>query len=85
MTNWTKYITLCIFGLMLALVQPVYGQPRDNDTKLAGHYFGKGQFGKAEIYYQKSFKKYDSQLYFDRYFLCLFYQEKFVEAEKLVK
>lgn len=85
MTNWTKYITLCIFGLMLALVQPVYGQPRDNDTKLAGHYFGKGQFEKAEIYYQKSFKKYDSQLYFDRYFLCLFYQEKFVEAEKLVK
>lgn len=85
MTNWTKYITLCIFGLMHALVQPVYGQPRDNDTKLAGHYFGKGQFEKAEIYYQKSFKKYDSQLYFDRYFLCLFYQEKFVEAEKLVK
>lgn len=85
MTNWTKYITLCVFGLMLALVQPVYGQPRDNDTKLAAHYFGKGQFEKAEVYYEKSFKKYDSQLYFDRYFLCLFYQEKFVEAEKLVQ
>lgn len=83
MTNLTKYITLFVFGLMLALVQPVYGQPRDNDTKLAGHYFSKGQFEKAEIYYEKSFKKYDSQLYFDRYFLCLFYQEKFTEAEKL--
>ena len=83
MTNWTRYIRLFIFGLMLALIQPAYGQPRDNDTKLAGHYFTKGQFEKAEIYYEKSFKKYDSQLYFDRYFLCLFYQEKFSEAEKL--
>lgn len=63
----------------------VYAQPQDNDTKLAAHYYGKGEFEKAEIYYEKSYKKYDAQLYFDRYYYCLFYQQKFDECEKLVE
>ena len=58
-------------------------QPRDNDTKLAGHYFSKGEFGKAEEYYQKVYKKYKHSVYFEKYYLCLFYQKKYDEAEKV--
>lgn len=58
-------------------------QPRDNDTKLADHYFSKGEYSKAEDYYKSSYKKYKHSVYFEKYFLCLFYQQKFDEAEKL--
>lgn len=84
MKNWTKYIALIVVGLLLTIAQTAHAQPRDNDTKLAAHYFAKGQFEKAEVYYEKAFKRYDSQLYFDRYFMCMFYQQKFDECEKLV-
>lgn len=57
-------------------------QPKDNETKLADHYFNKGEFAKAEEYYDKVYKKYKHSVYFEKYYLCLFYQEKFDEAEK---
>jgi len=60
-----------------------FAQPRDNDTKLADHYFNKGEYSKAEEYYKSSYKKYKHSVYFEKYFLCLFYQQKFDEAEKL--
>jgi tetratricopeptide (TPR) repeat protein len=62
-----------------------YAQLSDNDSKLANHYYNKGEFDKAEVYYVKLFKKYKSKIYFERYFDCLMYQEKFVDAEKEVK
>ncbi len=73
-----------VFLLLLA-GSDAYAQPQDNDTKLGGHYYGKGEFEKAEIYYEKSYNKYDAQLYFDRYYYCLFYQQKFDDCEKLVE
>lgn len=74
-------ILLC--GLVFFASTVSLAQPKDNDTKLASHYFSKGQFGKAEEYYKKVYKKYKHSVYFEKYYLCLFYQEKFEEAEKL--
>ena len=62
-----------------------FAQPRDNDTKLADHYYSKGEFAKAEEYYKKVYRKYKHPLYFEKYFLCLFYQDKFDDAEKLAE
>jgi tetratricopeptide (TPR) repeat protein len=50
---------------------------------LADHYFNKGEFEKAEDFYQKAYKKYKSSVHFEKYYLCLFYQKKYDEAEKL--
>jgi predicted Zn-dependent protease len=69
--------------LITVSTQTSYAQPKDNDTKLADHYFTKGEFEKAEVYYKKVYKKYKSKIYFEKYFLCMFYQKKYDEAEKL--
>jgi tetratricopeptide (TPR) repeat protein len=60
-----------------------WSQPPDNDTKLASYYFDKGEFAKAEPYYEKLYKQYKSKNYFDRYFMCLFYQQRYAECEDL--
>jgi len=61
----------------------VYAQPADNDVKLATYYYDKGEFVKAEVYYDKLYKQYKSKIYFERYFMCLFYQQRFDECESL--
>ena len=85
MKLWNKYGGPLLVFLLFIAGSDAYAQPQDNDTKLAAHYYGKGEFEKAEIYYEKSYKKYDAQLYFDRYYYCLFYQQKYDECEKLVE
>jgi len=82
---WNKYSALLLFCLLFIAGSPLYAQPQDNDSKLGAHYFSKGEFEKAEIYYEKVYKKYDAQLYFSRYYYCLFYQQKYEECEKLVE
>ncbi|MFK8039126.1 MAG: tetratricopeptide repeat protein [Crocinitomicaceae bacterium] len=63
-----------------------YAQPSNNDnSKLAAHYYNKGEFSKAEEYYGKLYKKYKTKHYFERYFDCLVFQDKFNEAEKSVE
>jgi tetratricopeptide (TPR) repeat protein len=70
--------------LMLVLWTGItWSQPPDNDTKLASYYFDKGEFVKAEPYYEKLYKQYKSKSYFDRYFMCLFYQQRYTECEDL--
>lgn len=72
---------------MLLLIASVHSQaqPVDNDTKLAAYYFDKGEFAKAEVYYEKLYKQYRSKTYFDRYFMCLFYQQRYDECEDLAE
>lgn len=65
--------------------QEIYAQPQNNDVKLANHYYNKGEFDKAEIYYLKLYKQYKSKAFFEKYFDCLMYQEKYDDAEKLIK
>ncbi|UKN03435.1 tetratricopeptide repeat protein [Paracrocinitomix mangrovi] len=69
--------------VFLSVNNSVYAQPMDNDTKLADHYYNKGEYDKAEEYYKKAYKKYKHSVYFEKYYLCLFYQKKYEEAEKL--
>lgn len=69
--------------LFLGTALNSYGQPpKDNDEKLAVHYYEKGEFAKAEPYYEKLHKKYRSFAYFEKFYYCLFYQEKFEDCEK---
>lgn len=67
------------------VASPSIAQPRDNDSKLADHYFNKGQFEKAEVYYKKVYKKYKHPIHFEKYFLSLYYQDKFEDAEKVAQ
>ena len=63
-----------------------FGQSSDNENaKLAAHYYNKGEFEKAEEYYQKLFKKYQTKSFFEKYYDCLVFQEKYKEAEKVVE
>jgi tetratricopeptide (TPR) repeat protein len=54
-----------------------------DDIKLADYYYNKGEFDKAETYYEKLYKKYQTKSFFEKYFDCLMFQEKYDEAEKL--
>lgn len=74
-----------ILVTLVVLFSSIVSFSQDNDVKLANHYFQKGEFDKAELYYKKLVTKYSSQTFFDRYFMTLFYQEKFEEAEKVVE
>jgi tetratricopeptide (TPR) repeat protein len=81
-----RFSNIVLFGLLL-LLSPgaLLAQPVDNDTKLAAYYFDKGEFEKAEVYYEKLYKQYKSKNYFDRYFMCLFYQQRYDECEVLAE
>ncbi|MFD1553772.1 hypothetical protein DNU06_09715 [Putridiphycobacter roseus] len=62
----------------------VLGQNGGEDAKLAAYYYNKGQFDKAEEYYESLYKKFETKYYFDKYFDCLMFQEKYKESEKIV-
>ena len=80
-----KYELILNFLLFfLGTAQQTYAQPPSNEVKLANHYYNKGEFDKAEVYYAKLYKKYKSKEFFEKYFDCLMYQKKFDESEKLI-
>lgn len=76
-----KYVFILFCLLFTAKIS--FGQPGDNDIKLAAYYYDKGEFAKAEPYYEKLFKQYKSKSYFERYFMCLFYQQKYETCEEI--
>ena len=70
----------------MGFLNPAYTQPVNNDdSKLAAHYYNKGEFVKAEPYYEKLYKRYKTKIFFDKYYDCLVFQEKYKEAEKIVE
>jgi len=77
-----KKLTIFIVFVLFLLGGNHYSYAQTNDSKLANHYFNKGEFEKAEVYYEKLFRKNKTKNYFTKYFECLVYQEKFEEAEK---
>ena len=79
-----KLIIFIVFTLFL-LGGNHYSYAQTNDNKLANHYFNKGEFDKAEVYYSSLYRKHKSKNYFIKYFECLIFQEKYDEAEKLSK
>lgn len=77
---------LLIFIISLCLAPVAFSQPPgDNDVKLASYYYDKGEFAKAEPYYEKLHKQYKSKSYFERYFMCLFYQQRYEDCETLAQ
>lgn len=79
-----KFLSRNIILLLFFVgINQTYAQPVDNDVKLAAHYYDKGEFEKAEPYYEKLYKQYKSKSYFERYFMCLFYQEKYSTCEDI--
>ncbi len=56
-----------------------------SDQQLAQHYYGKGEFDKALIYYEKLYDKDPSKFYFSRYLECLEATGDEKTAEKVLK
>lgn len=56
----------------------------DTDEQLAAQYFKNGEFDKAEVLYNKLFKKYKDEFFYQYYIDCLLNLEKFEQAEKVV-
>ncbi len=80
----TVYLTRIALILLLIGGNYTATAQQDSDLKLANHYFQKGEFDKAEVYYKKLVTQYNSENIFERYFMCLFYQEKFTDCEVVV-
>lgn len=57
----------------------------DTDEQLAAQYFKNGEYAKAEVYYQKLYKRYGDEFFFRYYIDCLLKLENFSEAEKTVE
>lgn len=76
-----KYISLLAFILapLLLLAQT------DTDEQLAAQYFKNGEYDKAEVYYQKLYKRYNDEFFFQYYVDCLLKLGNFSEAEKTVE
>ncbi len=77
-----KHIISFLFALLFTLVGQV--ALAQDDQKLGDYYYNKGEFDKAEVYYAKIVKKYESKSVFEKYVNCLTYQNKFDEAEKAI-
>jgi tetratricopeptide (TPR) repeat protein len=76
-----NYISVVAFLLapLLLLAQT------DTDEQLAAQYFKNGEYEKAEVYYQRLYKKYNDEFFFQYYVDCLLKLENFSEAEKTVE
>lgn len=56
-----------------------------SDEQLAQHYYGKGEFDKALVYYEKLYSSDPSRIYFSRYVECLTQTGDLKSAEKVLK
>lgn len=78
----SRFLTL--WACLVLFAPTSLAQPRDKDAQLGEYYFTQGAFEKAAVYYKKVCRKYPSVHYFEKYFLCLFYQKKMGEAEQWI-
>ncbi|MCF8459796.1 MAG: tetratricopeptide repeat protein [Flavobacteriales bacterium] len=78
MKNYISIVALLVAPLLL-LAQT------DTDEQLAAQYFKNGEYEKAEVYYQRLYKKYNDEFFFQYYVDCLLKLENFSEAEKTVE
>ncbi len=77
----TRIITAILLVCLLPLT--VLSQT-DTDEQLAAQYFKNGEYDKAEVYYQKLYKRYNDEFFFQYYIDCLLKLENYSEAEKTV-
>lgn len=78
--NWRTAFFLLAFCLPFSVLAQT-----DTDEQLAAQYFKNGEYEKAEVYYQKLYKRYGDEFFFQYYIDCLLKLENFSEAEKTVE
>lgn len=72
--------------LLLALVLlPLFSVAQNNDSRLANHYYGNGDFAKAKLYFEKLYKESPNAYNFDKLFACHNNLGEADKAEKLAK
>lgn len=76
-----KVILLFVFSLFMFQSYAQGG----SDEQLAQHYYSKGEFDKAVIYYEKLYNQSPTKIIFDRYYDCLLQVKDYKEAEKVLK
>ncbi len=81
-----KYTILSIL-FSTVLFQSSFSQPTisANDSRLAYEYYKNKEYDKAEIFFEKIYKKTNAKIYFQYYANCLIEQKKYSEAEKQIK
>jgi tetratricopeptide (TPR) repeat protein len=57
----------------------------DTDEQLAAQYFKNGEFEKAELYYDRLYKRYHDEFFFQYYIDCLLKLNEYDKAEKTVE
>lgn len=70
---------------LVLLFLPFTGEAQTSDQQLAQHYYSKGEFDKALVYYEKLYKDEQAKVYFDRYIDCLIQTGDDKQAEKVLK
>ncbi len=80
MSLWRNLLTLFMLTVMpfLALCQT------NTDEQLAAQYFKNGEFDKAEVLYEKLYKRTNDEFFYRYYIDCLLKLKNFSEAEKVV-
>ncbi len=79
-------IASSIWLLLLLFSGPITAQAPESDEQLAAHYFQKGEYEKAELYYKKLLDQDpDNETYLDKYINTLLQLEKFETAENTIK
>lgn len=73
-----------ILGLMLFLCNAVTAQT-NTDEQLAAQYFKNAEYDKAEVLYEKLYKRTNDEFYYHYYIDCLLKLSNFEDAEKVVQ
>lgn len=73
------------FIFLVLTCLPFISEAQTTDQQLAQHYYSKGEFEKALIYYEKLYKDEQAKVYFDRYVDCLINTGDDKQAEKILK
>lgn len=73
---------LRIWLLLLISLPVIVLAQTDTDEQLAAQYFKNGEYDKAEVYYQKLYKRYNDEFFYRYYIDCLLKLEEFKKAER---
>jgi len=71
--------------LVLLVVSATAMAQTDTDEQLAAQYFKNGEFDKAELYYDRLYKRYHDEFFFQYYIDCLLKLKEYEKAEKTVE
>ena len=74
-----------IFIFFILFVSSSFAFGQDSDQQLAQHYYSKGEFDKALVYYKRLYEKQPNKFYLKHYFNCLEATGDDKAAEKLLK